>query len=56
MGEGEFPTPAEILEFPEEELRSIGLSGAKARYVKDLAEHTLDGRLDLGRHLAALRP
>ena len=44
---GEFPTPEQILETPNERLRSCGLSQSKANYIVDLAQHILDGRLDL---------
>ena len=40
-------TPDAVLGLTEETLRGVGLSGAKARYVRDLAEHVSDGRLDL---------
>jgi 3-methyladenine DNA glycosylase/8-oxoguanine DNA glycosylase len=40
------PTPREILEVPDETLRACGLSGAKTRYVKDLAARWLDGSLE----------
>lgn len=33
-----FPTPKMILDTPHEKLRSVGLSNAKAKYVKSLAE------------------
>jgi len=46
---GEFPTPQAILEKSIEELRSVGLSGAKANYIRDLAEHILDGRVTFAR-------
>ncbi len=39
------PTPNQILGKSVEELRSAGLSGAKARYVQSLALHVLDGTL-----------
>ena len=42
----EFPAPEAILEKSEEELRSAGLSGAKARYIQDLAVHVLDGSVN----------
>ena len=42
---GEFPKPTAILEKSIEELRGVGLSGAKANYIRDLAEHILDGRV-----------
>ena len=40
-------TPETVLGHAEETLRGVGLSGAKARYVRDLATHVVDGRLDL---------
>jgi DNA-3-methyladenine glycosylase II len=40
-------TPEAVLGLAEEELRGAGLSGAKARYVRDLAGHVADGQLDL---------
>jgi len=39
--------PAAVLERDETELRSVGLSGAKARYVRDLAQRVATGDLDL---------
>lgn len=51
---GRAPTPEEILAEDNDELRtSVGLSHAKVRYLRSLAEHTLNGSLDLsglGRH------
>lgn len=44
--EGSHPTPAEILAQPDEALRACGLSGAKTRYVKDLASRWVDGSLE----------
>ncbi|MBX6763196.1 MAG: DNA-3-methyladenine glycosylase 2 family protein [Rubrobacteraceae bacterium] len=44
---GRVPTPGEVLERPAEELAACGLSGRKILYLKDLARHVLDGRLDL---------
>ena len=41
--------PAAILALPEESLRAAGLSRAKAVYLRDLAAHVADGRLDLAR-------
>jgi DNA-3-methyladenine glycosylase II len=43
--DSEFPTPAAILALPAETLRSAGLSGAKVTYIRDLAQHILDGTL-----------
>lgn len=40
-----FPEPAQILETSVDELRTAGLSGAKARYVRDLAQHIVDGKV-----------
>jgi DNA-3-methyladenine glycosylase II len=42
---GNFPEPEAILERSVEELRTAGLSGAKAAYIQDLALHILDGRV-----------
>jgi DNA-3-methyladenine glycosylase II len=39
--------PLAVLQRDEEELRGAGLSGAKARYVRDLAERVVSGDLDL---------
>ena len=45
---GRPPAPAEILAEDPEELRVAGgLSHAKVRYLRSLAEHVLDGSLDL---------
>lgn len=40
---GDFPSPAQILDKDIETLRTAGLSGAKARYIQDLAQHVTDG-------------
>lgn len=42
-----FPTPKEILSTPHEKLRSVGLSNAKAKYVKSLSEFVDSGELIL---------
>jgi DNA-3-methyladenine glycosylase II len=44
---GTFPSPEAILDRDPETFRSAGLSGAKARYVHDLAAHVADGRLKI---------
>ncbi|MDB5184932.1 MAG: hypothetical protein JWN38_740 [Candidatus Saccharibacteria bacterium] len=46
FGSESYPAPGQILEKSHDELRSVGLSNAKARYIVDLAEHVLDGRID----------
>ena len=46
---GKFPEPGQILEKSVEELRSSGLSGAKARYIQDLALHVLENKLDFSK-------
>jgi 3-methyladenine DNA glycosylase/8-oxoguanine DNA glycosylase len=46
-------TPASILATEEETLRSVGLSGSKARGLRDLAERVTNGALPLD-HLAEL--
>jgi DNA-3-methyladenine glycosylase II len=45
------PTPAEVLTTSDEAFRSVGISRQKAAYLRDLAAHVLDDRLDF----AALR-
>ncbi len=46
---GKPPSPAQLLEAGEEDLRAAGLSGRKVEYVRDLATHVLDGELELDR-------
>ncbi len=45
FGESPFPTPKQIIETPETELRSAGLSRAKIVAIKDLADKTLSGKI-----------
>ena len=40
-----FPAPHAILEKSVEELRETGLSRAKATYIRDLAQHVVDGKV-----------
>ncbi len=47
------PTPQELIKVEDQKLRDVGLSWAKVKYVKDLAQHILDGRLDLD-HIATM--
>ena len=42
---GQWPSPEQLITTDTEALRGIGISYAKARYLHDLAEHMLDGRL-----------
>jgi DNA-3-methyladenine glycosylase II len=46
---GSTPTPQELLDADPLALRAAGLSGAKVRYVRSLAEHVLSGELELER-------
>ncbi len=46
---GTTPTPEQLLEAPEEDLRGCGLSGRKTDYVRDLAAHVINGELELDR-------
>ena len=46
---GRTPSPAELIATDPDELRGVGLSRAKAAYLRDLAEHVEDGRVDLER-------
>jgi DNA-3-methyladenine glycosylase II len=47
------PSPEQIIETDIEDIRKVGASYAKARYIKDLAMHILDNELDLA-HIATL--
>jgi DNA-3-methyladenine glycosylase II len=47
--DGTTPSPEQLLEAGEEELRACGLSGRKTEYVRDLARHVLSGELELDR-------
>jgi DNA-3-methyladenine glycosylase II len=49
LHDGRLPTPAELLATDADALRGIGLSRAKAVYLRDLAARMVDGRLDLER-------
>jgi DNA-3-methyladenine glycosylase II len=42
---GVLPGPAAIIQKTHDELRSAGLSNAKAHYIRDLAQHVIDGRI-----------
>lgn len=44
---GQTPSPDELLKADPEDLRKAGLSYAKIRYIRDLAEHVLSGELEL---------
>jgi DNA-3-methyladenine glycosylase II len=46
---GTTPSPEQLLEASEEDLRACGLSGRKVEYVRDLAAHVLGGELELDR-------
>lgn len=43
-----FPTPAQIIDLPEESLRGAGLSGAKTKAILDLSTKVESGELRLG--------
>lgn len=51
--DGHMPTPEELILVDDQKLRDAGLSWAKVKYVKDLAQHVLDKRLDL-EHVATM--
>ena len=46
---GTTPSPEQLLDASEEDLRGCGLSGRKTEYVRDLARHVLSGELELDR-------
>ncbi len=43
-----FPLPGEVLSFPHESLRNVGLSKQKATYIKDLSDKLDKGEIYLG--------
>jgi DNA-3-methyladenine glycosylase II len=47
--EGSTPTPEQLLEAEETDLRGAGLSGRKVEYIRDLASHVIEGELELER-------
>lgn len=47
--DGTTPSPEQLLEASEADLRAAGLSGRKVEYVCDLARHVLSGELELDR-------
>jgi DNA-3-methyladenine glycosylase II len=47
--DGQDPSPEQLLEASEADLRGAGLSGRKVEYVRDLAAHVLSGELELDR-------
>ena len=46
---GAAPDPAEVGAMSDETAKSLGLSGAKGRYLRNLAEHVAEGKLELAR-------
>ena len=44
---GQPPTPQQVLDTDPQQLRAVGLSNAKAAYLRDLAEHIVDGELPI---------
>jgi len=47
--DGATPSPEQLLEASEADLRGAGLSGRKVEYIRDLASHVIDGELELDR-------
>jgi DNA-3-methyladenine glycosylase II len=46
---GKTPSPEQLLALGVEDLRGVGLSGRKVTYIRDLAQHIVDGELELDR-------
>jgi DNA-3-methyladenine glycosylase II len=44
--EGRPPAPAQVLETTDEQFRAAGVSRQKAGYLRDLARHVLEGKID----------
>jgi DNA-3-methyladenine glycosylase II len=47
--DGGTPSPEQLLEAEESDLRGAGLSGRKVEYIRDLASHVIEGELELDR-------
>jgi DNA-3-methyladenine glycosylase II len=47
--DGGTPSPEQLIEADEADLRAAGLSGRKVEYVRDLASHVIEGELELDR-------
>lgn len=47
--DGQTPSPKQLLEASEADLRGAGLSGRKVEYIRDLATHVIEGELELDR-------
>jgi DNA-3-methyladenine glycosylase II len=45
--DGSTPSPEQLLEADETDLRGAGLSGRKVEYIRDLASHVIEGELEL---------
>jgi DNA-3-methyladenine glycosylase II len=41
------PTPERVMTLTDDEIRAVGFSRPKVTFIKDLASHVIDGRLDL---------
>jgi DNA-3-methyladenine glycosylase II len=50
---GKMPTPEQLLKVDGQKLREAGCSWPKIGYMKDLAQHIIDGRLDLS-HISTM--
>ena len=47
--DGSTPSPEQLLEADQTDLRAAGLSGRKVEYIRDLASHVIEGELELDR-------
>jgi DNA-3-methyladenine glycosylase II len=47
--DGSTPSPEQLLETDQTDLRAAGLSGRKVEYIRDLASHVIEGELELDR-------
>jgi DNA-3-methyladenine glycosylase II len=50
---GKMPTPAQLIAVDKEKIRACGVSYSKVAYMKDLAQHVIDKRLDL-KHVSTM--
>ena len=50
---GKMPSPEQLIETDADKIRAAGVSYPKISYMKDLAQHIIDGRLDM-KHVATM--
>src|SRR5579863_2536138 len=50
---GKMPSPQQLIKIDAQKLRDVGLSWNKVAYIKDIAQHIIDGRLNM-EHISSM--